>query len=151
MLNITTEQDQSFRRYALRLHPELGEDAYHNVVCQLCEHEQDIRDEERFFRVAIKRALYKLWRHARADHLLNWKFLDGMPSPYAEGLAEGQKANVRQAFCRRGLHELTSETTVMAGERRACLICKRESTAAYHRERRRLATIQRLAPILEGL
>lgn len=129
----TDEDDAPVRRYARWLHPELGEDAYHTAVCEVLVRgrAESIRNAQAFYRVAIRRALYKIFRHEQAEREQTARFLAGDPPSTAAGLAMGRHT---QTHCRRR-HELSEENCCYIGKRRTCRTCKREREARAARVR----------------
>lgn len=132
---LSEQEDRNLRGYALRLHPELGEDAYHNAVCHILIYKTVPNNVEVFFRVAIKRALWKIYRHEKSDREQSFAFLQGDPPSTMVGLLKGrEKMNVRQVQCRRG-HEFTEDNIAYIGERRTCKMCKRTREVKDARDR----------------
>ena len=68
-MTLTEEDDQVLRGYARRLHVQYGEEAYHNVICDMLTRDKwdQIQDIIGFCRVAIKYALYKIFRHEASE------------------------------------------------------------------------------------
>jgi len=127
--------DEELRRYAKRLNPDLGEDAYHEMVFHMLmrgKTEEGIVNIHGFYRLSIKRELYKLYRHEQAEarNISAWIYND--PVPMQVGLANGRK---KLPTCRKG-HEWKEETIVYIGGRRTCLICKRIREAIGARRKR---------------
>ena len=123
MLN--EHDDRNLREYAKRLHPQLGEDAYHNVVCDVLVQQKVIHNIEPFFHVAMKRALWKIYRHEQSEREQIEAYIQGDPSPSMKGLLIGRETqNIRQAQCRRG-HELVEGNLAYISGRRTCRTCKR--------------------------
>ena len=122
---ITEEEDMQLRRYARFLHIELGEDAYHIVVCDMLSKDtiSNIRNNIAFFHVAIRRALYKLFRHEKAERENIEHYLNDDPIPAHRGLVNGR--GLKLPTCRKG-HEWKIETISYIGKQRTCRICKRE-------------------------
>ena len=126
---LTQEIDQQIRGYAKRLDREFGEEAYHNVVCDVLERDgmASIRDILVFFRVCIRRGLWQIWRHEGAEHRQVEKYIRGDRADTDKGLIEGRKIqNIRKEWCRSGLHKLIEGNLVYIGKekRRTCRVCK---------------------------
>ena len=124
MLN--EQDDKSLRGYARRLHSELGEDAYHNVICEVLKRQVVIKNEIAFFHVTIKRAIWKIFRHEKVERERTESYVRGDPPTTMVGLLKGHmKQGVRQSHCRRG-HELIEGNLVYIGKdkRRTCKTCR---------------------------
>lgn len=128
------EQDRDLRNYARWISPNDGEDAYHDAICDVLRRGKDgeIANAAAFFRCAIKRALYKIFRHEKAERENTAAWLAGDPPPSAPGLKLGR---LPQTHCRRG-HPLTEENLTYVGPRRTCRTCFRARTALAARTRR---------------
>ena len=133
-MKLTREEDKSLRNYAKWYNSELGEDAYHEVVCSVLKNppKYEITNVRAFFIHAIKRAVQKMVRHLQVDFLYvsAWKFDDRPP---------GWGPSQHEA-CRKG-HPYTKETIVYKGNNRTCRICKRMNdikTSKAYRERKKL-------------
>lgn len=124
-MTLTHEDDVILRGYAKRLHDEHGEEAYHNVVCDMLSRGKwdDIKDMRSFCIVAIKYALYKIFRHEVAERRNIESYLNGDPVPAHVGLVMGRQ---KQEWCRKKLHMLTDENSAYIGIRRTCRQCKRQ-------------------------
>jgi hypothetical protein len=133
-LILTEDDDRVLRSRARRLHAELGEDAYHTAVCEVLmrDHAETIRSVVGFFQVATRRALYKIFRHDRAEMEQTAAWLNDEPIPQHAGLAQGRQMHTH---CRRG-HPLTEENCAYIGARRTCRTCKREREARAGRAKR---------------
>ena len=132
---LTQEIDQQIRGYAKRLDREFGEEAYHNVVCDVLERDgmASIRDILVFFRVCIRRDLWQIWRHEKAESRQVEKYIRGDQADTNKGLIEGRKIqNVRKERCRSGLHKLIEGNLVYIGKekRRTCRTCRYERARA---------------------
>ena len=126
MLELAIQEDQDIRQYSKRLHYDLGEDAYHNVVCDVLTNNRDIHNERAFFRVAMKLALYKIYRHEKSEREQVSAYLNGDPPYTMEALRKGAALRrVIQSHCKRG-HELIEGNLAYMGNRRTCLTCKRK-------------------------
>lgn len=132
---ITNEEDIMLRRYALRLNREVGEDAYHVVVCDVLSknHVDDIKNIPTFFRVSIRRALYKIFRHERAERKNIQAYINNDPVPMQIGLVWGRK---KREVCLTGRHKLVDGNLSYIGKQRTCRMCKREREARDARARR---------------
>ena len=91
-----------------------------------------IRSVHAFFIVAMKRSLWKLFRHEQAEARQVAAFLHGDPPPTSHGLLQGRLPRTQ---CRRG-HLFTPETTVYIGPRRTCRICRNARAAVRGRAAR---------------
>jgi hypothetical protein len=122
-MTLTKEEDRILRGYAKRLHQDLGEEAYHNVVCDTLTRgkAEGIRDIRGFFVVAIKYALYKIFRHEASERRTIESYMNGDPIPQQIGL---QRGRLKHEMCRKGLHVLTEENSAYIGVRRTCKACK---------------------------
>lgn len=122
---LTNEEDKALRGYARRLHSEWGEEAYHNVVCEILSRGkvESIRDIIGFGIVAIKYALYKIFRHEASERQNIEAYLNNDPIPQHVGLVMGRQ---RHEMCRKGLHRLIDGNLAYIGIRRTCRACKRE-------------------------
>lgn len=127
LVTMDGQLDSSLRRYARWLNQEMGEDAYHDVVCSILErgHVDQIRNLHSFFLVAIRRALFKLFRHEQSEREQVTAYLAGDPPPTAAGLQMGRQM---QTHCRRG-HLFTEDNLAYIGSRRTCRMCKRSREA----------------------
>ena len=134
---LTTEEDMILRRYAKRLHQDLGEEAYHNVICDMLSRRkwEGIQDIRGFCIVAIRYALYKIFRHEASERRAIEPYISGDLIPMQIGL---QKGRLKHEMCRKELHTLTEENSAYIGERRTCRICKREREARDARNRRQM-------------
>lgn len=116
------EHDAILRAYALRLSFEYGEDAYHNVMCEVLTKSMVIRDIIGFYKVAIKRALYKIFRHNKAE--LKYALMSELErSTVSSADAALKLGRLKHTTCRKG-HLWSPETTAYIGPRRTCRICK---------------------------
>lgn len=120
---LTEEDDTMLRGYARRLGG-WGEEAYHNAICEMLSRgkAESIRDVRSFFIVAIKYALYKIYRHEVAERKNIEAYLNGDPIPQDKGLRYGRLKHER---CKKNLHVLTEENSAYIGVRRTCRQCKR--------------------------
>ena len=119
------QEDQYIRQYSKQLHYDLGEDAYHNVVCDVLFKKMNIYNEKAFFCVAMKRALYKIYRHEQSEREQISAYINGDPPYTMQGLRKGMALRcIRQSHCKRG-HELIEGNLAYVGIRRTCLTCKR--------------------------
>lgn len=130
------ECDKSFRQYAKQLHVEYGEDAYHTVVCEILERGKisEIRDIQAYVRVAMRWALYKMFRHEGVERRNNEIWMKDGSVPMQKGLVYGRKKWER---CRKG-HKWSEEMTAYVGGRRTCRICKRERESRDAKRRRKM-------------
>lgn len=137
MTEFALMDDTGLRAFARRLSADLGEDAYHDAVCQTLVHPPpSLTNPRGFWCVAIKRALAKLWRHEHAEHRLVAAYLRGDPPPTQFGLAIGRAlVNRRRSQCRRG-HALSEDNLAFIGDRRTCRTCKRAREAQAARATR---------------
>jgi hypothetical protein len=128
--------DVEIRAHAIRLHPDYGEDAYHDAVCAVLSRGEleTIENPVAFFWIATKRALYKIFRHERAEMEQTLAWLRGDPAPTAQGLENGR---LTHTHCRRG-HPLIEGNLAYIGPRRTCRTCKRRREAFAACERRTL-------------
>lgn len=133
-MDLAVETDRDLRSYATWISPNDGEDAYHNAICDVLARGQAvvIATPSAFYRCAIKRALYKIFRHEKAERENTAAFLAGDPPPTAIGLKAGR---LPQTHCRKG-HPLTEENLTYVGPRRTCKTCFRARTALAARRRR---------------
>lgn len=139
---ITQEEDRRLRQYAKYLHMECGEDAYHIVVCDLLSKDKmcEIKDTISFFHVAIRRALYKIFRHERVEKDNIQAFINNDPTPTQIAFKNLEKGREKLPTCRRG-HEWKTETIIYVGKQRTCKICKYEQdriSAKLRRQNMRL-------------
>lgn len=134
MWDMNDKEDQDLRGYARWLHENLGEDAYHDAICDVLTSDQVllIRNPRAFWRTAIKRRLYKAFRRMKTDRELSAFYINGDPPPTATGLALGRQ---KHENCRRG-HPLTEDNLAYIGPRRTCRTCKRTREAAAARQKR---------------
>ncbi len=135
MLEKLLEHDNDLRHYARRLDGERGEDAYHTAVCDVIARGQiaSILNPVAFFRVAIKRSLWKLFRHEVAERRNVEHFLNNDPVPAHVGLPQGR---LKHSHCKNG-HALEEPNLIYIGTQRACKTCKRTREAAWYRARRK--------------
>lgn len=117
---ITEEDDIVLRGYAKRLDPQQGEDAYHNAICSMLEKPTVIQNIIGLCIVAIRRALYKIFRHEKTERENIEHYINGDPVPAQVGWKRG---SVRQEKCRKGLHDLVEGNLVYVGARRTCQAC----------------------------
>lgn len=131
---LSESQDIALRAYAKRLHPILGEDAYHNSVCDAMRRVgfENIRSIEGFFRRAIKMSLFKIFRHEKVERNNMQSFINGDPVPMTVGLVYGR---MKHDVCRKKLHSLIEGNLVYVGGRRTCQACKRMREAIDARRR----------------
>ena len=122
---LTEEDDRHLRNYAKWLNADLGEDAYHIAIFDAIRYEQRIyiRNTVSYLRVAIKSALYKMYRHEKSERENIQAYIHNDPIPMLKGFIPG---DVPHDTCRKG-HEWKEETIAYVGSRRTCLICRRES------------------------
>ena len=138
------ECEREIRQYAMRLNPYLGEDAFHSVICEVLERNIILVNEVAFYHVAIKRALWKIFRHEKADRKTSLAFLNGDPPASEIGLRAGRKLmNVRRSHCRNGRHELVEGNLTYVGGRRTCLACKRIREVCAARKYRRKVRVMK--------
>lgn len=134
MLEISIADDQRLRMYARRLHPEFGEDAYHTVVCEVLQrHVVNIHNFIGFFRVAIRNALYKMFRHEKSERTTVTAFINDDPIAMQRGLRRSQQPLVS---CRKDMHLLVEGNLAYVGKRRTCRACKRLREAVAARVKR---------------
>ena len=122
-MTLTEQEDQVLRSHAQRLNPEWGEDAYHNVVCDILikQKEQNIQNVCGFLKVSMKYALYKLYRHEDAERRNVGHYIQDDPIPQQVGLVVGRQ---KHEMCRKGLHRLIDGNLAYIGTRRTCRACK---------------------------
>lgn len=134
LIEFTQAVDHDLRAYARWISPNDGEDAYHDAICDVLRlrKAETINNPAAFFRCAIKRALYKIFRHQRAERENTAAYLAGDPPPSSQALKLGR---LPQDNCRRG-HPLTEDNLTYVGARRTCKTCFRTRTAAAARLRR---------------
>ena len=120
---LTEELDHGVRRYAVFLSMDQGEDAYHNCVVDILERGglRDPRCVKTMLVVAVKRSLYKIFRHERAEQEQVGAWLQGDPPFTTAALARGRTTHTH---CRRG-HPLEEGNLATVGPRRTCLMCRR--------------------------
>lgn len=122
---LTKEDDRALRGYAKRLHSEWGEEAYHNAVCGMLLRKKwdEIKDIRGFCIVAIKYALYKIFRHETSERRNIEAYINNDPIPMQAGLVHGR---MKHEMCRKGLHRLIDGNLAYVGIQRTCRACKRE-------------------------
>lgn len=120
---LTNEEDRALRSHAQRLSYESGEDAYHDVVCDILEKQrnEEIKNLCGFLKVSIKYALYKWYRHEEAERRNIQHYLNNDPIPQHVGLVMGRQ---KHSMCRKGLHRLIDGNLAYIGDRRTCRTCK---------------------------
>lgn len=130
-LSLTADEDRELRAFARALSPDDGEDAYHNAILQILAHPPayQVENPRGFYRTAIKRAVYKLYRHDSREREHIALYLAGRPPKHYAGLAFGR---FPRTHCRRG-HLFTPDTIKMVGARRTCRICYRVTDALLHK------------------
>lgn len=131
---ITVEDDRSLRRYALFLHDELGEDAYHDAICRVLERppSEPIRNITAFCRVAAKRALRNIYRQERTEREQTAAWLAGDPPYTQQALVKGRQPRTE---CKRG-HPMVEENLSYTGTERCCRTCKRMREAEGKKRRK---------------
>lgn len=131
---LTDIEDRDLRGYARWISLDDGEDAYHDAICDVLARGwmERIAQPCAFFRRATKLALYKIFRHEKAERENTAAFLAGDPPPTSIGLKAGR---LPQTHCRRG-HALTEENLAYTGPRRTCRICRKISGASSSRQYR---------------
>lgn len=127
---LTAELDQDIRAFAKYVSADGGEDGYHNAIAQLLRHPlKSVPVQPRaFLRTAVRRAIYKLWRHAQAEQRQVQAYSQGDGSDYLKGL-NLSPLRKPQSHCRRG-HELTDTNVVFMGANktvRTCKVCRQHS------------------------
>ena len=132
---LSIEQDREIRQYAKRMHSELGEDAYHMVISDVLRQgkEESIRDIVGYIRHAMKYALYKIFRHERAERQNIQAFVNNDPIPMLKGFVPG---DVPHRTCRKG-HVWSEHTTVYIGKQRTCGICRKKYSEEYYKKHHR--------------
>ena len=131
---LTPELDKDLREYCAYLSPDDGEDGYHDAIVNLLTQKavvEPIRPQA-YLRVAVKCAVYKIWRHRKAE--------DSQVEAYARGDAPDHVKNLKHGrlphtHCRRG-HEFTVDNTRMVGTQRTCQTCFLERRRNYQRQYR---------------
>jgi len=121
---LTPELDRDIRAYALYVSADDGEDGYHNAIMHLLVHplKETPSQPRAFLRTVVKRAIFKLWRHAKAEQGQVLAYSQGDGSDYAKGLALSPLRKP-QSHCRRG-HELTETNLVYVGANKTVRTCK---------------------------
>jgi hypothetical protein len=114
--------DNQLRQYAKRVDAVNGEDAYHNAVLYVLTHNPVIQNTVGYYAVAIKRALWKVYRHKNAEDHGALIFLSNNAIQNHRGLEKGR--GVKLEFCRKNLHKLTPDNLSFIGQRRTCKACK---------------------------
>lgn len=124
-MTLTEQEDQILRRYAQRLNPEWGEDAYHEVICDILikQKEENIQNVCGFIKTSIKYSLYRWYRHEDAERRNIEHYLNNDPIPQHVGLVMGRQ---KHEMCRKGLHRLIDGNLAYIGKQRTCRQCKRE-------------------------
>lgn len=122
---ITDELDKGLRRYSVFLSMDQGEDAYHNCVADILERGglPDPRCVKTMLVVAIKRSLYKIFRHEQSQREQTGAWLAGDPPFTAAALAKGR---LKKTHCRRG-HPMIEGNLRTVGPQRTCLTCSRDN------------------------
>ena len=120
---LTEQEDQVLRSHAQRLSYEWGEDAYHNVICDILatQKEQALHNVCGYLKVATKYALYKVYRHEDAEQRNIQHSYQNDPIPQHVGLSIGRQ---KHEWCRKGLHRLIDGNLAYIGIRRTCRACK---------------------------
>lgn len=123
---LSQEQDRQLRKFARMIHSDMGEDAYHDAICDMLIKKDKIINVPGFLTVAMKRALYKRHAHEKTEIRNLVALYRNDPIPRLAGCFK-----IREA-CKKG-HIFTKETvvykTVQGRKARTCLICKRVSDA----------------------
>jgi hypothetical protein len=134
---MTRAEDAELRGYARRLDVQWGEDAYHTAVCERLARSSGpaLRNPLAFYRVAIRFALYKIFRAMKNEAVRQMAWLHDEPVPMQRGLPLGR---LPHETCRRG-HRLSEENVAYIGTRRTCRTCKRERERLAARARRNVA------------
>lgn len=121
---ISNEDDVVLRGYAKRLNVELGEDAYHNAVCDILHHKTEVQNILALGTIAIRRSLCKIFRHENTERKNIEHYINNDPVPAQRGLVHGW--GVKLLKCRKGLHEMVESNLAYVGTRRTCLVCMQE-------------------------
>lgn len=126
---LTEQDDQVLRRYARQLHYEYGEEAYHNVICEILSRGkwETIQDIRGFCIIAIKYALYKIFRHEVSERRNIESYINGDIIPMQVGLVKGR---VKRERCRKELHDLVEGNLAYISGQRTCRACKQERERA---------------------
>lgn len=121
---LTPDLDRDIRAFAKYVSPDDGEDGYHNAIAYLLMKPVIFVPEQprAYLRTVVRRAIYKLWRHAQAEQGQVLAYSQGDRSAYAKGLALSPMRK-SQSHCRRG-HALTEDNLVFMGANKTARTCK---------------------------
>ena len=119
---LTLAVDNDARAYAKYLDADNGEDAYHNTIESLIrnKHFTAPMNSAGFLRTAIRRSVYKFWRHEQSMQAIAASYTAGEGPHATLPLKQGR---LPHTHCRRG-HELTPENIIYAGKNQTGRTCK---------------------------
>lgn len=136
---LTPAVDADARAFAKYLDADNGEDAYHNTIESLIrlKHFTTPQNIAGFLRTAIRRNVYKLWRHEHAMSTVATAYMAGEGPQSTLAL---QKGRLPHTHCRRG-HEFTVENVIYAGKNHTGRTCKQ--CAQQRRKHRGLYSVSK--------
>ena len=122
LLWLTPAIDADARAFAKYLDADNGEDAYHNTIEALIRHKHFTApiNPSGFLRTAIRRSVYKLWRHEQAVSAIATSYTAGEGPHATLALQKGRQVHTH---CRRG-HEFTPDNIIYAGKNHTGRTCK---------------------------
>jgi len=119
---LTLAVDKDARAYAKYLDADNGEDAYHNTIESLIRnrHFTAPTNSAGFLRTAIRRSVYKFWRHEQSMQAIAAGYTAGEGPHATLSLKQGRLSHTH---CRRG-HEFTPDNIVYVGKNHTGRTCK---------------------------
>jgi len=122
LLWLTQSVDHDARDYAKYLDADNGEDAYHNVIESLIrnKHIEAPLNSAAFLRTAIRRSVYKYWRHEYSMQATAASYVAGEGPQHVLALKQGR---LPHTHCRRG-HEFTPDNIVYMNKAKTSRTCK---------------------------
>jgi len=119
---LTLTVDKDARKYAKYLDADNGEDAYHNMIESLIRNKHFTApvNSTGFLRTAIRRSVYKYWRHENSMQATVASYLAGEGPQYVSALKLGR---LPHTHCRRG-HELTPDNIIYVRKNHTGRTCK---------------------------
>jgi len=138
---LTPALDADLRKYAKRLDPDNGEDAYHKALITLMEKPMiEMETPLPFFKRCIKWALSKFYAAQSATDKQVENYIKGGMPIGMEGLRVGQARGVnKRTHCRKG-HPLEEGNIKYVGgdKHRTCRICRNASNLASYKRMKAL-------------
>ena len=129
-MTITDEQDKTIRKWAKSMDPEDGENAYHDVVCEILERKTGPQNIIALCISSIRQRLLNIYKKRVTNDVLVASYLAGNPPAYTKQV---------KTDCKNG-HRYTPDSTLYqktprGTESPVCRICREESLARYAKRR----------------